>query len=184
MKFALLLSAFFALPASAGVFKFDFSNKNAILIGSTTSSCSQVMESANVGRAPFHDIASKYFSLVNPRFDFAGSPGERLWIASIRIRMADPALQGGSYQCEVAGDELGWLFGNGTVPWNGMLTPSRASVTANQSCVSLKCGNVDVSPNMSFKTTATINVEGYMTDPNGDESPITGTWSINVENRQ
>ena len=90
-------------------------------------------------------------------------------------------LTSGSYTCTIAGDELGWLFAAGGVGWNGIIEAGSPSMTVNPSCLSLKCGGVDVVTGASGTIDAQVSVDGVMMDENGDESPTRAIQNFKVE---
>lgn len=159
---------------------FSFTNSRAALISGTASSCTQLVQSVSTGTAATKDIAAKYFSLIAPKLSYKGTG--KVLIFSIRITMNSSGLQGGTFRCEISGDELGWTFGVASTAWDGIMTAG-STLANNALCPNLKCGGVNALANTAFTATGQIVVEGSEIDANGEENPIRATANISIENR-
>lgn len=170
---------------------FTFSTSKAPLIPVPTASCTQRVQAYNSGATPTNDLAKSYFVLSSPLFTWVPKNGETAVISYMRISVTSPKVQGGTYTCLIAGEELGNLFSSvAGVPWDGKLGPPVAPNTATTKpalsiCGALRCGGFPVDSafqNSAFTAPAKVEIFGYTVGTDQSESPLKISTSFQVEN--
>lgn len=161
LDFTLAGNSAFLIPAEARTCV-------SIALGSTTTS-----------------VKSKYFTVRNLEFLWA-HPTNTLTIAVIKLKFKDSNFTSGTYECNISGDELSALVQYDLVNnafWDGTIDPSGAAGSTNiqETFCDLRCGGVSVKADApSFTAPGSIELIGYMTDPDGVEVPIRHSESFAI----
>ncbi|MCX7978707.1 MAG: hypothetical protein N2578_06855 [Bdellovibrionaceae bacterium] len=160
-----------------------FNVKKTYLLPAKTKSCNSI---ANLGDA---DLGELYFTLVNPTISWTNDNGFPIQIVSIKVKITSGLITGGEYTCTIAGDELGYLFGtpNGSsnAPiidlWSGNIAAG-ASKSANNLCLSLRCGGISLTKQAYFEATGTVTVIGIVDQGDGTAVSAKGTATFTLVN--
>lgn len=152
-------------------------NDRAFLIPADASSCKSI-KTATATSPPSDDIAGKYFTVRGLKFKWKHTVN-RVDIAMVRLKIKNRNLGGGEINCQIAGDELIYLA---PIGWDGSILPVAGSSSVEQTTdCNLRCGGV-TTEKKSFVAGGTIEVIGYMTEPNGDQAPVRASMPFSVEN--
>lgn len=170
---------------------FTFNTTSALLIPTDMASCAQRVQALQSGGAPTADLSAGTFSLTNPTLTWRPKEGETAVIAYMTITATSPRLNGGSYLCRIAGDELGYLFSDTVgVPWNSTMAlsladPVQVTRSVFPGCGALRCGGVQIEKeyeNKAFTIPAKVQIFGYTIDADKKEAPLKVTTSFQIEN--
>lgn len=104
------------------------------------------------------------------RFNYRWSGTGIYTMSAILLRFNSGILQGGKFECTLAGDELAFIL-----PVGGrVLDPADAADMLELSArCSLRCGGINVTGNVSYAyIPGTLKVIGIETDASGDSRPI------------
>lgn len=170
---------------------FTSGTSKALLLPAPTSSCTQKVQAYGSGATPTADLAVASFGLTAPVLTWVPKNGETAVISYIKITVTSPKIQGGSYTCLIAGEELGNLFSASPgVPWDTKLIPPVAPATATVKpalsiCGNLRCGGLQIETSYqstAFTAPAKLEIFGYTIGTDQSEAPLKISTSFQVEN--
>ncbi|UOF01861.1 hypothetical protein [Bdellovibrio reynosensis] len=123
---------------------------------------------------PVEDISSAHIRLGNVSFNWTDTDNDFV-ITSIKVKMVDNILSGGSYECTTSGaalealsNELNWT----TIP---------AGTTKETDC-NLICGGISFVDNTPATVNGKIEVHGYKQNKSGEQTQAIYALPITVDN--
>lgn len=169
-------------------FKILFASQKEFLIPTTTASCVARYNAAITSPpvAPSADITSKYFTIRQPQLYWYDKT-RSMMIATITVTVTSDKLATNPYVCTVAGDELSAMFSTFSAgthsAWSGTLTPGSSVNTSASICDGIVCGGIALATGVtSFAATATVEVQGIMTDTDGSQQPVKVQNTLTIQN--
>ncbi len=111
------------------------------------------------------DLSANTIEYTKFNYRWAGSGTYTM--SAIILRFNSGILQGGKLECDIAGDELGFVL-----PAGGRVLDPTETAEQTARC-SIRCGGVTVTGNVSYAyIPGVMKVVGIETDASGDSKPI------------
>lgn len=169
----------------------DMSSSKGALIPASASSCKSKRAAELSGETATEDIEGKYFTVRGLKFYWKHAYNSYT-VSLIRLKFKHRYIDGEEFSCDIAGDDLEALIDLDPAaatytPWTGVINPHpdrnyERRVVVETNC-DIRCGGIKTDEK-SFVAGGRIEVIGFMTAPDGEQTPLKSAASFTIENTQ